>query len=151
MGSASDSWSVPIPVSREFEPLKGPRCFLEQETLLLIALYWLVPGTDSSVIYINKKLKKNFHPPVTPINTMGYMLNHNTWGKRYTWRCRFIWNFSPKASINYASFMLRIKTWSVQCIMFSCTINHRTNSEIYFNLMMNQTLTPTSFLCGREG
>ena len=26
-----DRW---IPVSREFEPIKGPRCFLEQETVL---------------------------------------------------------------------------------------------------------------------
>ena len=26
-----DQW---IPVSREFEPIKGPHCFLEQETLL---------------------------------------------------------------------------------------------------------------------
>ena len=30
-------------------PIKGPRCFLEQETTL-IAQYWLVSGTDSSVI-----------------------------------------------------------------------------------------------------
>jgi len=30
-------------------PVQGIRCFLEQETLL-IAKYWLVPGTDSSVI-----------------------------------------------------------------------------------------------------
>ena len=28
-------------------PIKGPACFLQQETL---PLYWLVPGTDSSVI-----------------------------------------------------------------------------------------------------
>ena len=28
-----DRW---ILVSREFEPIKGPRCFLEQETLLLL-------------------------------------------------------------------------------------------------------------------
>ena len=32
-------------------PIKGPRCFLEQNTLpLLLSTYWLVPGTDSSVI-----------------------------------------------------------------------------------------------------
>ena len=30
-------------------PIKGPRCF--PETFTLIALYWLVPGTDSSGPY----------------------------------------------------------------------------------------------------
>ena len=33
-----DRW---IPVSREFEPIKGPRCFLEQETVLsLLCTGW---------------------------------------------------------------------------------------------------------------
>ena len=32
-------------------PITGPLCFLEQNTLpLLLSTYWLVPGTDSSVI-----------------------------------------------------------------------------------------------------
>ena len=30
-------------------PIKGPRCFLEQETTL-VGVYWLVTGTNSSVI-----------------------------------------------------------------------------------------------------
>ena len=45
-----------IPVSREFEPHHRPPLFPLERNFTLIAQYWLVPGTDSSVIYISKKM-----------------------------------------------------------------------------------------------
>jgi len=33
-----------------FETKQRPRCFLEKDAFTLIALHWLVSGTDSSVI-----------------------------------------------------------------------------------------------------
>ena len=43
-----------MPVSREFEPQQKIPLFLCERNFTLIAEYWLVPGTDSSLIYISK-------------------------------------------------------------------------------------------------
>ena len=45
-----------IPVSREFEPHQRPPLFTWARNVTLIASYWLFPETDSSVIYMSKKL-----------------------------------------------------------------------------------------------
>jgi len=42
-----------MPVSREFEPHQRLPLFPLARNFNLIAYYWLVPGTDSSVIYIS--------------------------------------------------------------------------------------------------
>ena len=47
VGSTTDQW---IPASRECEPKLFPR----PRSFTLIAQYWLIPGTDSSMIYISK-------------------------------------------------------------------------------------------------
>ena len=44
-----------MPVSREFEPQQRSPLFPWARNFTLIAKYWLVPGTDSSVIYIRKQ------------------------------------------------------------------------------------------------
>ena len=46
-----DRW---IPVSREFEPHQRPQLFPCARNFILIAKYLVVPGTDSSMIYISK-------------------------------------------------------------------------------------------------
>ena len=48
-----DRW---IPVSCEFEHHQRPLLFHWARNLTLIASYWLVPGTDLSMIYLSKKL-----------------------------------------------------------------------------------------------